>query len=310
MELRHLRYFVAVAEELHFRRAAERLHVAQPAVSEQIRKLEDELGVKLLERTQRRVSLTVPGAAMLEEARRVLQQADIAQQAARNARDHATTRLRIGYLPDALPTSISRALHLLAADAPRVETQLETGSSLRLVEAVREERLDAAVVALPTPTRGLQVTALGGQRAVAAIPVTPPTAVDGSLSLERLAPDRIVLLPRTTNPAFHNAVVSICRDAGLAPTLVEVAEPRVEHALLAVASGAGLALLPESVVDRFATPGIRFLPLEDSRPAFEGAVVTRPDTESLATRAFLRAVSRARAQSVVAAPRPAVPLAA
>jgi len=96
----------------------------------------------------------------------------------------------------------------------------------------------------------------------------------------------------------------------LSPTLIEVGEPRVEHALLAVASGAGLALLPESVVERFATPGIRFLPLDDARPAFEGAVVTRPDTESLATLAFLRAVSRARRQPAVAPPRSGVPLSA
>src|SRR5438045_518533 len=87
MELRHLRYFVAVAEELHFRRAAERLHVAQPAVSEQVRKLEEELGVRLLERTHRSVSLTDAGAALLREARSVLEQAEVAQQAARPARD-------------------------------------------------------------------------------------------------------------------------------------------------------------------------------------------------------------------------------
>src|SRR4051794_19595714 len=85
MELRHLRYFVAVAEELHFRRAAERLHIAQPAVSEQVRKLEAELGVKLLERNQRSVALTAAGAAMLDEGRRVLSQADVAQRAAREA---------------------------------------------------------------------------------------------------------------------------------------------------------------------------------------------------------------------------------
>jgi DNA-binding transcriptional LysR family regulator len=303
VELRHLRYFVAVAEELHFRRAAERLHVAQPAVSEQIRKLEDELGVRLLDRTQRRVSLTESGAAMLEEARRVLRQAEIAQTAARTACDHATARLRIGYLPDSLPASVSRGLHVLAADAPRVQTQLETGSNLRLIEAVRADRLDAAIIGLPAPARGLQVVSLGGQRAVAALPVTHGNAVDSELSLERLAPERIVVLPHEVNPAFHNAVVAICRDAGLSPTLIEVSEPRVEHALLAVASGAGLALLPESVVDRFAAPGIRFVPLDDARPAFEAAVVTRRDSDSLATHAFLRAVARARRPGVAAGVR-------
>ena len=311
MELRHLRDFVAVAEELHFRRAAERLHVAQPAVSEQVRKLEEELGVRLFERSQRRVSLTDSGNAMLEEARRVLQQADIAMMAARTARDHATSRLRIGYLPDSLPPSVLRALSHLASDAPRVETMLESGSALRLMAEVRAERLDAAVVALPAPVSGLQVTSLGEQRAVAALPITHVNAVDESISLDRLAPERLVVLPRETNPAFHNSVVSICRDAGLSPTLVEVSEPRVEQALMAVASGAGIALLPESVTERFTTPGIRFLPIEGAPAAFESAVVTRPHTESLATLAFLRALTRTRRPSVVAAPRSAVsPLAA
>src|SRR3954464_15917522 len=99
MELRHLRYFVAGAEELHFRRASERLHVAQPAVSVQVRKLEEELGVRLLNRTPRSVSLTHAGAVFLREARRVLEQAEIARLAARTAEDRATTRLRLGYMP-------------------------------------------------------------------------------------------------------------------------------------------------------------------------------------------------------------------
>src|SRR3954449_361705 len=118
MELRHLRYFIAVAEELHFRRAAERLHVAQPAVSEQIRKLEQELGVQLLNRTHQSVSLTPAGAAMLEEAHRVLRQADVAQQAAREADQRVGHRLRVGCLPDAFPQSLARALGRMPRTMP------------------------------------------------------------------------------------------------------------------------------------------------------------------------------------------------
>jgi DNA-binding transcriptional LysR family regulator len=312
MELRHLRYFVAVAEELHFRRAAERLHVAQPAVSEQVRKLENELGVRLFDRTQRSVSLTEPGIALLDEARRVLRQADIAQMAARNARDRATTRLRIGYVPDSLPSIVSRAMRLFgtAAAAPRVQISLETGPALRLIGEVRAQRLDAAVVGLPAPINGLRATPAGHQRAVAALPVTHPQAVNPAISLERMAPERLVVLPPDTNPAFHNAVVSICRDAGLAPTLIEVAEAHVEHALLAVASGAGMALLPESVAERFAAPGVRFVPLEGADPGFESAVLTHPDTDNLATVAFLRALTRTGRPTAVPSPQPAVALAA
>src|SRR4051812_155450 len=151
MELRHLRYFVAVAEELHFRRAAERLHVAQPAVSEQVRKLEEELGVRLLNRTQRSVSLTGPGAAMLQEARRVLQQADRAQAAARAAGEAEAMGLRIGYLPGALPASVPQALQDLATSMPLADVSLETGGARSLIQEVADGRVDAAVVSLPAP---------------------------------------------------------------------------------------------------------------------------------------------------------------
>src|SRR5436305_9292128 len=123
MELRHLRYFVAVAEELHFRRAAERLHVAQPAVSEQVRKLEDELGVRLFDRTQRSVALTDAGAALLPEAYRILRQAEAARLAARSA--SARPGLRIGYVPTALLASIPRTLRRLLAAMPNLQTTME-----------------------------------------------------------------------------------------------------------------------------------------------------------------------------------------
>jgi DNA-binding transcriptional LysR family regulator len=314
MELRLLRYFVAVAEELHFRRAAERLYVAQPAVSEQIRKLEAELGVRLFDRTNRRVAITEAGAALLEEGRRVLAQAETAQLAARNARERAGAWLRIGYLPDSLPASVPRALGHVARDAPRVEVSLETGSAVRLIQRVRDHELDAVVTGLPAPTSGLIVTSLGHQSMVVAIAATDGRAVAPAVSLARLAPTRLVTMSRDVNPAFHDAVVALCRDAAVTPRLFEVPEPRVESVLLAVAAGAGPALLPAAATERYAIPGVRFVPLEDGDSAFESAVLTHPDTDNDATAAFLRALARftapaAREPEAVAS-RPALRLAA
>src|SRR5262249_7264128 len=158
-------------------RAAERLHVAQPAVSEQVRKLEEELGVRLLNRTKRKVSLTDAGAALLTEARRVLQQLDIARLATQDVRDLNAARLRIGYTPAALPTSVPKALQRLTASMTNLEATLEPGFGLELIAAVRDERLDAAVVSLPAPTAGLRTTPLGHQGMVAALPVRHRNAI-------------------------------------------------------------------------------------------------------------------------------------
>jgi DNA-binding transcriptional LysR family regulator len=310
MELRHLRYFVAVAEELHFRRAAERLHVAQPAVSEQVRKLEQELGVRLFDRNQRRVELTDAGSAMLTEARHVLRQAQVAQQAARSASDRTTQRLRIGYLGDALPNAVPRALRSLATATPRVQASLETGPAVSLIESVRDGRLDAAIVCLPAPVAGLQVVPLGAQNAVAALPAGDARAVRAEIDLEQMAPERIVVLPRPGNPAFYDAVVATCREAGISPMLVELAEPHVDQALLAVSSGAGMALLPESVAERYAAPGIRFLPVADSGLRCETAVVTRANAAHGPTDTFLRALTRAGRLNAVPNPARLVSVAA
>jgi len=145
VELRRLRYFVAVAEELHFRRAAERLHLAQPALSQQIRKLEVELGVELLHRSKRAVALTPAGAVFLEEARRVLRHADEAARVARDARDGAAGRLRVGHLADAVPASLARAISRFAARHPNVDVQPETLPARRAVEDVRSGRLDVKI---------------------------------------------------------------------------------------------------------------------------------------------------------------------
>jgi DNA-binding transcriptional LysR family regulator len=302
MELRHLRYFVAVAEELHFSRAAARLHVAQPAVSEQVRKLEDELGVRLLNRTKRTVSLTDAGAVLLAEARRALQQVETARLATRQVADRTANRLRIGYAPSSLPAAVPTALQQMAASMKSVETVLEPGFALELIAGVRDERLDAAIVPLPAPTSGLRATRLGHERAVAAVPVGHRHAVRPAIRLDHMAPERIVVLAREANRPFYDAVLAACHNAGLSPALVEMpgSSVGVESALLAVASGAGIALLPESVGDRYCPAGVRFVPLDGAGPTVETAVVTRRDSAHLPTAAFLRAVGEVEARRPLA----------
>lgn len=298
MEMRHLRYFVAVAEELHFRRAAARLHVAQPAVSEQVRNLEEELGVQLLERTHQRVSLTPAGDAFLVEARRVLHQVERARRAAMRAGDNTPGRLRLGHLSDAVPPELPRALGRFAMQTPGVEVALATHPSLELVELVREGQLDAAVVCLPAPVGGLRVTPLGTEGAVVGVRETHRSARGLVISPRQLERTPLLAMARTTNPAFFDCMLTAWHDSGFTAAPVEMAVPNPEHLLLAVVAGAGAALLPESAARRYAVPGVRFLPLASPSPTCEVVVITRPEDSGIATAAFLRL-----AQSGPARPR-------
>jgi DNA-binding transcriptional LysR family regulator len=284
VELRHLRYFVAVAEELHFRRAAERLYVAQPAVSEQIRKLESELGVRLFDRTHQRVLLTDAGQALLAEARCVLEQAEVACRAARRAHDVSGSRLKVGYVPDVLPASVPRALHQLTAAVPALEVTLECGPARDLLQAVRGRRLDVAVTGLPAPTSGLRVFSLGSERLVAAVP-SHRTA--STITLDGLASQQLLTLPRETDPALYDAIVAVFHDAGLAPVLTAVPEPRVESVLLGVASGRGMALLPAAAAERRTVPGVRIVEVLGADPELESGVTTHPDSGLLGLQSFL-----------------------
>jgi DNA-binding transcriptional LysR family regulator len=287
MELRRLRYFVAVAEELHFRRAAERLHLAQPALSQQVRKLELELGVDLLHRTKRGVALTAAGALFLEEARRLLRHAEEAARTARNARTGTAGRLRVGHVADTIPAVLPRAFAAFAARNPGIEIVPEAVQARRALEDVRIGRLDVAVVGLPAAADGLKVTPFATEATVAAVPNRHVLSGRDEIELHALAETRIILLPRATNPAFYDAVIGGMRAAGISPALTETDEPLLEHALLLVASGAGVALLPASVADRYRTAGVSFRPLAPPAPATELAIVSRPD-DGIAVAAFVR----------------------
>jgi DNA-binding transcriptional LysR family regulator len=304
VELRRFRYFVAVAEELHFRRAAERLHLAQPALSQQVRKLELELGVDLFHRTRRGVALTTAGTVFLDEARRVLRQAEDAARAAQDARDGALGRLRLGLLADAVPSMAARAIVRFSTRFPGVEVSPQTVPARRAIEDVRAGRLDVALVGLPAPVGELDVTPLCEDGTVAAVADRHPLSGRDSIPLARLAEIPIVLLPRQTNPAFYDSVIAACRAAGLAPNVNEVTEPQIEHALFSVAGGAGIALLPASAAERFSTPGVRFLPLDQPAPVTEIALVSRTQSKDEAmVAAFLR-LAREPERSSRALPAP------
>jgi DNA-binding transcriptional LysR family regulator len=304
VELRRFRYFVAVAEELHFRRAAERLHLAQPALSQQVKKLETELGVDLFNRTRRGVALTRAGVVFLDEARRVLRMADEAARAAQEAAAGAVGRLRLGLLADAVPASVPWAIVRFSTRFPGVEVNPETLSARRAIEDVRAGRLDVAIVALPAPVAGLKTTFLGKEGTVAAVADRHPLSGRASVPLDRLADQRLIMLPRATNPAFHDGVIAACRDAGFTPLILETIEPQIEHALLSVAGGAGIALVPASAADRYTTPGVRFLPLEPEGPVCEMALITRPeaDDETMVSAFAKLAREHLRPGAVIAAP--------
>ena len=169
---------------------------------------------------------------------------------------------------------------------------MEPGSGLELVDAVRAGELDVAIVSLPVPTAGVRVTPLGEQRAVAVFPVGHDHAVKPHVGLEQIAPERIVVFPRDADRPFYDAVLAACSDAGISPTLIEMPHGQVDRLLLAVASGAGMALLPECVVERYADAGVRFVPLNGESPVLTTGIVSPRHTEHLPTVAFLRAASR------------------
>jgi len=183
-------------------------------------------------------------------------------------------------------------LRRLVAAMPNLQTTMEPGSGLELVDAVRAGELDVAVVSLPVPTAGVRVTRLGEQRVVAVFPVSHEHAVKPHVDLEQIAPERIVVLPRDVDRPLFDAVLATCCAAGVSPTLIEMPDGQVDRMLLAVAAGTEMAVVPECVAERYADAGVRFVPLNGDSPVVPTAIVTPRHTEHLPTVAFLRAASR------------------
>jgi DNA-binding transcriptional LysR family regulator len=216
VEVRQLRYFVAVAEELHFGRAAERLHVAQPAVSQQVSRLERELGVRLLARSSRRVALTGDGQRLLGEARAALAAVERVRTVAADLAGGRAGTLRVGTSPG-VGERLGRAVARMRARVPEIALVLADGSASRHVAALRAGELDIALVRGPVRARDLQAVEVWRDPLQVLLPAAHSAADAEAVAVETLGDLTLRLPDRSTDPAMHDAVLAACRDAGVAP---------------------------------------------------------------------------------------------
>jgi DNA-binding transcriptional LysR family regulator len=265
MELRHLRYFVAVAGELNFTRAAQKLHVAQPALSRQIRQLEDELGVRLLERNHHAVRLTDAGRAFQVEATALLRQSEQAVRIARQSSDPAATELNIGYIWGLFHSIVPGIIEAYRRHSPGTAVHLFDLSPRQQNEALRDGRLDAGFIGFEADTTGLQKRQISSCRFVAVLPTGHPAARKRTVRLAKLADEFFLGISDQTYPAASRYVAEACQQAGFRPRFVQMVE-RGYSILGLVAARCGVALVPESL-RAMPHPGVVFRPLTDPQTA-------------------------------------------
>ncbi|GAA1953912.1 LysR substrate-binding domain-containing protein [Nocardioides panacihumi] len=276
MDLRHLRYFVAVAEERHFGRAAERLHMAQPPLSQAIRQLESELGVVLLLRTTRRVDLTEAGAAYLARARSILAEMDEAAHEARRVAAGVVGRLAIGCVGSATYSLLPALSRHLATELPGVDFAFR-GEMLApdQVEALRSGVIDVALLRPPVADLSLTVTPLRSDRLVVALPVDHVLARRRQVRVADLRDADLIVHSADRRSVMYDVVIGLFRDAGI--------DPRVRHEVgetstlvTLVAGGLGVAVVPEPVT-ALALDGVAYRPLVRSAASVELAVAYRSE---------------------------------
>jgi DNA-binding transcriptional LysR family regulator len=309
VELRHLRYFVAVAEELHFGHAASRLNTSQPSLSQQIRDLERELKVDLFLRTKRRVALTPAGQRFLHEARGILSSAERAAGVARDTARGESLKLAVGISPETDWLFLGAVLRLFAEHAPSVEIVFQNLTPEAQVEALRAGHIDVGFVGLPLEAEGMVTETTGRVRLVVALPETHPMARKKDLRLEDLSREAYVLWPRHLSPGSYDQLLSIFRRAGFGPPIaMEGGLPSTRTVLGMIAAGLTIALV-DPALEQMAAPGlgVAFRPLAGPGAFTESGVIHRREDPSPILATFLdqlRATPRRRPDSEVVAPAP------
>jgi len=279
MELRHLRYFVTVAEERHFGKAATRLHMSQPPLSQQIRALEKELGVVLLNRDRRGVSLTEAGAQLLDHARLVLSHAEQTLHVAQQIRDGSRGRVRVGFVGSGLYSIVPDLVRQLKRQEPDMTLlvrEIETGEQ---VEALLDGHLDLGIVRPPLDEPDLHSQDIEEEPLVLAVPRAHRFAAHRRVALSELADDDFVLFTRRLGAGYWDAVAQACGAAGFAPRVVYEAE-HVHTMVGLVAAELGVSLVPTGVT-RLGLPGVRYVPVHQPVPQVRLALAWKGDVGNL-----------------------------
>jgi DNA-binding transcriptional LysR family regulator len=287
VDIRQLRQFVAVAEELSFRKAAKRLHIAQPPLTAAIQKIEEEVGAVLLERTNKVSRLTDAGQVFLEEARRTIEQLERAIFLAKEAEKGKKRIFRLSFVDSTINALVSNILRQFCVVHPNVSFHLLESTTAEQVRALQEDRVDAGILVLPIDKNGIQTKTLLRDHMVAAVSETHPLAKRNQIALRDLANEAWILFP--THPV-NAEILKACAKAGFSPRI----QQRARHAQTIaglVACGIGVALLP-SLFASAKPSGVVFLDFSGPPIIYEVALAYRNSSEIL--REFLRIAEKTR----------------
>ncbi|GJD51540.1 Hca operon transcriptional activator HcaR [Methylobacterium crusticola] len=296
MELRHLRYFLAVAEELHFTRAAARLGIAQPPLSQQIQQLEREVGAPLFQRSARSVSLTEAGQRLARDAREILAMTETALVSARRAARGEIGSIRIGFTASAsFNPFVTGTIRDYRAASPDVEVNLLEDNTANLLELFRLRRLDVAFLRPAEGETGhLTRHLLFREPMVVALPAGHRLAgPEAALPLAALAGETFILYPRRNGRGLYDSIVGACRDAGFSPVVGQEA-PQMASTVNLIAAGIGISIVPASM-SHIRTQGVTYRPIAGGGPFAEMSLVSRPAEARAVVEAFVALVTaRAR----------------
>jgi DNA-binding transcriptional LysR family regulator len=290
MELRHLKYFVALAEELNFARAARRVRIAQPSLTKQIQQLEQELGFPLLYRTKKKVELLDTGHVLLDEAQRLLRQAEKAIQSTRRTHAGQSGRLLIGFSPSAVPEVLPRILRKYHALYPNVVVDLLEITSTKDAESLLESTMSVALLRSPSfLSRELFCfETIQRERFVVALPDSHPAAKQEAIRIKTLASEPLILPPLQPGWGYSDAVFQVFRDHGIEPRIAEeTTQPMAMIAL--VAGGFGVALVPASL-NNLRLAGVTYRPIKGRCRTTDLTLVWRRDSRASTLRAFIDTV--------------------